>query len=490
MLEIPGDAVFAYSITQEPDVAFAQSEKLAGSLFLNTTEKTESREFTNVDGSSQAVVIGFCVDAHGERSRDEIPQMLLEAALDSGIKYAYELCNRLAGKYIVYLSVDGETVVWGDATCSMSVFYTHADPVVACGVSENLVGAYVSNRSDSRMSGMTTNAPNGQPLPGNMTSFDHVRILLPNHILYVRQQYAERVWETPGLARRTTLDEVIGKTLFLMSNIYREYNKYYDLLCPLTAGYDSRVNFAFMKELGDNPKTFTFRHPSFTDETPDLTISHEICGYYDMPHTVVVDSHMEESEKSYYRRVIGRDATDYALDLALTIKNAFGENAILNGNIIDQIGKSVTGNRIPEVLASPSFIRARIYNTGKPALKILGSYLRGVKLRCGDNIFDVVAWEQDCCRWGTQSDITYGMCGVNMLTLSNCRELILEWIKVPRKQRVRKELHKSLFQQLDPKLLSFGFTPESNIKRIVRLNWPIFYLSCYGYGWYVSRHSR
>ena len=490
MLEIPGDAVFAYSITQEPDEAFAQSEELAGSLFLNTTEKTESREFTNAEGSSQAVVIGFCVDAHGERSRDEIPQMILEAAAESGTKYAYELCNRLAGKYVVYLSIDGVEVVWGDATCSMSVFYTHEDPVVACGVSENLVGAYVSNRSDSRMSGMTTNAPNGQPLPGYMTSFDHVRILLPNHILYVRQQYAERVWETPGLARRTTLDEVIGKTLFLMSNIYREYDKYYDLLCPLTAGYDSRVNFAFMKELGDNPKTFTFRHPSFTDETPDLTIPHEICGYYDMPHTVVVDSHMEESEKSYYRRVIGRDATDYALDLALTIKNAFGENAILNGNIIDQIGKSVTGNRIPEVLASPSFIRARIYNTGKPALKILGSYLRGVKLRCGGNVFDVVAWEQDCCRWATQSDITYGMCGVNMLTLSNCRELILEWIKVPRKQRVRKELHKSLFQQLDPKLLSFGFTPESNIKRIVRLNWPIFYLSCYGYGWYVSRHSR
>ena len=362
--------------------------------------------------------------------------------------------------------------------------------MVACGVSENLVGAYVSNRSDSRMSGMTTNAPNGQPLPGNMTSFDHVRILLPNHILYVRQQYAERVWETPGLARRTTLDEVIGKTLFLMSNIYREYDKYYDLLCPLTAGYDSRVNFAFMKELGDNPKTFTFRHPSFTDETPDLTIPHEICGYYDMPHTVVVDSHMEESEKSHYKRIVGRDATDYSLNLALTIRKTFGNRAILNGNIIDQIGKSVTGNNVPDRLASPSFVRSRIYNSGKPALQILGLYLRDVRQNCGNDVFDVLAWEQDCCRWATQSDITYGMCGVNMLTLSNCRELILEWIKVPRKQRVRKELHKSLFQQLDPKLLSFGFTPESNIKRIVRLNWPIFYLSCYGYGWYVSRHSR
>lgn len=490
MLEIPGDAVFAYSITQEPDEAFAQSEELAGSLFLNTTEKTESREFTNAEGSSQAVVIGFCVDAHGERSRDEIPQMILEAAAESGIKYAYELCNRLAGKYVVYLSVDGVEVVWGDATCSMSVFYTHEDPVVACGVSENLVGAYVSNRSDSQMVKITTNAPDGQPLPNNVTSFDHVRILLPNHILYVRQQYAERVWRTPGLVRRTALDEVVVKTLLLMKNIYREYNKYYDLLCPLTAGYDSRINFAFMKELGDNPATFTFRHPSFTDETPDLKISHVISEYYGVPHSVVMDSRMEESEKSHYKRIVGRDATDYSLNLALTIRKTFGNRAILNGNIIDQIGKSVTGNNVPDRLASPSFVRSRIYNSGKPALQILGLYLRDVRQNCGNDVFDVLAWEQDCCRWGTQSDITYGMCGVNMLTLSNCRELILEWIKVPRKQRVRKELHKSLFQQLDPKLLSFGFTPESNIKRIVRLNWPIFYLSCYGYGWYVSRHSR
>lgn len=489
MLEIPRDAVFTYSITEAPDPAFAQSRQLFGALFLNMTKATECRESTSPDGLAEVVIIGLCVDAHGEYTREEIPGIVLNAALDRGIESAYFMCDRLAGKYVVYLNLRGEKRIWGDATCSLSIFYSSNTKAMACGVSECVVADSIGDHSQRNAAAIAANAPSGQPLPCDATSYDHVKVLLPNHILNINEQRADRLWQPLKQTAGKSLEQIADESLVLMRNIYREYERYYDLVCPLTVGYDSRVNFALMKELSNTPECFTFKHPSFTDQTPDLKGARELCCAFRVPHSVVVDCSMNAPEKSRLKALVGRDATSYSLDLASTIKKSFGRRAILNGSVIDQIGKSVTGNDIPERLASARFVRARIYNRGRPALRVLRPYVRSVRNRCKGHVFDVLAWEQDCCRWATQSDITYGMCGVNMLTLSNCRELILGWLSVSRKQRVHKKIHEALLQRLDPQLLTFDFTPESATKRVLRINWLLFYVSCFFYGALVARRS-
>ena len=101
--------------------------------------------------------------------------------------------------------------------------------------------------------------------------------------------------------------------------------------------------------------------------------------------------------------------------------------------------------------------------------------------------FDLVALENDCCRWGVQSDIAYGLAGVNMLNIFNCRDLIASWSGIPRKLRRNKVIHTGVLARIDNQLLTIPFTPETTAKRMVRTCWPLFYVASFAYARYM-RH--
>ena len=505
MHNILKNAVFSYAITENVEAEFAQHLPLAENLVLNYTEATEVKWAENDSKTHRVVVLGLCIDAHGELTREQIPDFLMKSSEQGGLSQAWTAANRCAGKFLIYLQCPAGSFIWGDATCALGIYYTHSSAVPAVAVSENLAAYYgkiTGNKlNDGKIADgkirakqeldieITKNAPLGQPLPADRSSYKKVRILLPNHALDLNTYRAQRL-SLPAVKPVSDIEDIAAISERLIANIYREYAKYYQLTCPLTAGYDSRMNFAFAQKMDGDIPYYTFKHPGFSEQTPDLQIAQRLCAAYGREHQVVADLQMPPAEQEKYRALIGRDCSEYALHLAYTYKQAFGARALLNGNNIDQIGKSVTGNSIPLPLIGPHFLRARIYNSGRAALAILKEYLAQIPGAERKYLADLVAWENDCCRWAGQSEITYGICGVNMLNLYNCRELLMLWVQVPRKKRVAKQIHQALFRRLDPQLLSFPFTPESRIKRFLRLHWWAFYLAAFPYAALVTLRSR
>jgi hypothetical protein len=86
--------------------------------------------------------------------------------------------------------------------------------------------------------------------------------------------------------------------------------------------------------------------------------------------------------------------------------------------------------------------------------------------------------ENRCGRWGSQWGMIYSVCGIKSLNMFNCRELILQWIALPRKLRTQKIIHKAVFSATDKRLLTIPFNPDEKYA-VLKSNWILFYLATY-----------
>lgn len=265
----------------------------------------------------------------------------------------------------------------------------------------------------------------------------------------------------------------------MIRNIVREYSKYYQLVCPLTSGYDSRVVFSFLKDFDPRVQCYTFMHKHFTEQTGDIIVPGNICKHYKQPYTIIKDLEAPKIEETKVSVLAGEFQHKGTINLAYTYNSVFMDKALVNGDIIDQIGKSLLGNAVPNILATPSYFQCKLHNYERKTRGILKKQVEEIK-KCSDRayIYDLFAMENRCGRWATQSSTVYNICGITSLNIFNCRDLLLKWISVPRKIRTRKWLHKELLQINDKQLLTFPFNPTEKFG-FMKNNWVLFYISTY-----------
>lgn len=479
-------AVFTYSITPSSDPDFSLHQPISDKAILNYTPNTSVLTGADEKNGIQVFIVGLCIDSRAQLTREEIPNYLAKISSEKSVATIYAATGRFAGKYIVIVRINDRLWLWGDASGTLATYYATDRNSLAVAVTKPLVERQVVALTDERWNKLSAGVPSGQPYPADSTAAKNIRMLLPNHLLDLQTMQARRQpW--PYKPHQNKVEEIIEDTFITAQNIFKEYSHYYELVCPLTAGYDSRLNMAIGKTVNPELPCFTFRHDGFSADTPDLLRPQHLCAQYGLSHKVIQDLEMPLEERKILRSLAGEDATDYAFSLAYTYRQSFGSSAWLNGNIIDQVGKSVTGNAIPTRLAGPRFIRARLYNSSNTSLQILKNYLNGIPQSMRKYTFDLVALENDCCRWGVQSDIAYGLAGVNMLNIFNCRDLIASWSGIPRKMRITKVIHTGVLARIDKQLLTIPFTPETTAKRMVRTHWPLFYVASFAYARY-KRH--
>lgn len=479
-------AVFTYSLTSSPDPDFSRHQPISDKAILNYTPNTSVLTGADEKNGTEVFIVGLCIDSRAQLTREEIPNYLANISPEKTVEKIYAAAGRFAGKYIVIVKINDRLWLWGDASCTLATYYATDRNSLAVAVTKPLVERQVVALTDERWNKLSAGVPSGQPYPADSTAAKNIRMLLPNHLLDLQTMRAIRQpW--PYKPHQNNAEEIIEDTFITAQNIFKEYSHHYDLVCPLTAGYDSRLNMAIGKTVNPELPCFTFRHEGFSADTPDLLRPQHLCAQYRLSHKVIQDLEMPLEERKILRSLAGEDATDYAFSLAYTYRQSFGSSAWLNGNIIDQVGKSVTGNAIPTRLAEPRFIRARLYNSSNTSLQILKNYLNGIPQSMRKYTFDLVALENDCCRWGVQSDIAYGLAGVNMLNIFNCRDLIASWSGIPRKMRITKVIHTGVLARIDKQLLTIPFTPETTAKRMVRTHWPLFYVASFAYARY-KRH--
>ena len=468
------EARFTYLVSEQPNPLFSQHTPIAGGALV-VSHTAQTQVLSCREGDREITLIGFCVDAHGELSREQIPQAFLDRNFPDP-ESAYRFFDRFAGKYVVIACWGSRMAVWGDASCSVPVHYcleagnfclSCLDHLAAevCGKGESPLGLSVRLGSDL-----------GQGMPNDLTLYEDIRALLANHYLDLETKQAVRVSMD---TKFESLDAVVKGTDFLVSNIVREYRRHYEMVCPLTSGYDSRIVYAFLKEQIPDLNCYTFLHPGFTLETDDIRIPETICGLFGTKRHLIADLTAPESYRQELFRYMGSRHSARTINLAYTYLSRWKGTALVNGDIIGQIGKSVLGNTIPNRVAGPRYFQCKIHNIAPAARKEMKAYLEGIR-KAGQmhQVYDLFALENRCGRWAGQTAMIYSLCGIDSLNIVNCRELLRLWIGVPREIRVANRIHAGLLTHKDPQLMTVPFNPDGKWG-FMKKHWTLFYLATF-----------
>ncbi|WP_042455471.1 hypothetical protein [Neobacillus dielmonensis] len=475
------DDVFTYAISNGEMDQFSQHLSLANSsLTVNYTRKTDVVH--GILNNQEIVIIGLCVDAYGDIERNDIPAFFLAQKFEQ-VERAYKFFNCFAGKYVI-LFRDGEQVyLWGDATCTIQINYSFAtdESGAVCAASlDKIVASYFQYRISEYSTKIRLGSDFSQPMPADLTMYAEVKALLPNHYLDLFGKKAVRVGlDVTPAKTHIELNHIIEVSIKLIEQIVREYAKFYEIICPLTSGYDSRLVFSFLKKQNQHVQCYTFKHKGFTTETDDMLIPAKICEYYQQPYSVVEDLVAPEDYVQEIFAVAGDYNAESTINLACTFNSAFLGKALINGDIIDQIGKSLLGHAIPNRLASAAYLRCKVHNREKQTKQVIEQYLDGLR-DYGESkyVFDLFAMESRCGRWASQGGALYALCGITSLNIFNCRELILNWVSVPRKLRSKKWIHQEIYRVNDQRLLQFAFNPSSKTD-FLKKHWILFYIATY-----------
>lgn len=479
------EAVFTYRISNRSSALFQRCISLRQSdLQIQYTNRTQVLHACN--NGHEAAVIGYCIDAHGQISREDIPRAL--CACDT-LDAAWQFCNRLAGKYIVYY-VDGtKAYLWGDATCSIPLNYGKNGGHICISPFDRMTADCISVQTDERLMCMRKSSDASQAMPYDWTPYREVRCLLPNQVLDLCAMRSIRMphGKTDGAM---DCDTIVQRTIRLSDAITKAYVKDYELICPLTSGYDSRAVLAIARQTFPDIPCFTVKFGGMSEDAADLAIPEEICRTFGLPYQKVASFEPPDALTEQISRHAGFFNAKDRIAEGIVYCSANHEKARLHGDIVGQIGKSSVMNSVPDALVGPHFLQCKIHNTDALARDALKKHIQEIRQAGnGRDLCDLFAWESRCGRWAGQEEALYALCGMNSLSIFNCREMILLWLQIPRRLRKQSLFHKKLIAECDTRLLEYPFNPDARLNAI-KAYWPMFYVATFAKQWTLCTKEK
>ena len=165
--------------------------------------------------------------------------------------------------------------------------------------------------------------------------------------------------------------------------------------------------------------------------------------------------------------------------IANTIKASYGDGAVINGDIIGQVGKCSLHRDIPQFLATARYFRCKLHNYSKASIYHINRWIKDIKASGEQvNLFDLFSLESRMGRWAAQENQIYAMMGQKYLNIFNSRSIIYPWTCVPRKDRKLSRIHRELIGLTYPDLMQIPVGGDMSIaEKISKLNGLTYYLA-------------
>lgn len=479
------EAVFTYRISNGSTALFQRCSALQQSdLRIQCTNRTQVLHACR--NGREAAVIGYCIDAHGEISREDIPVALCACeTLDT----AWRFCDRLAGKYIVYYADGPKVYLWGDATCSIPLNYGKNGERICISPFDRMTADCIGVQPDERLAHLRKSSDASQAMPYDWTPYREVKCLLPNQVLDVNAMHPIRM-PLGSPARIMDSKEIVRRTILLSDVIMKAYAEDFDLICPLTSGYDSRAVLAIARRTVPDIACFTVKFDGMDENTADIAIPKQICREMGVSYQKVVPIAPEATLIAEISRHAGLYNAKDRIAEGIVYCSVNHDRARLHGDIIGQIGKSSVMNSVPDGLIGPRFLQCKIHNTDVLAREAMRAHIREIRQSGnGGDLCDLFAWESRCGRWAGQEEALYALCGMNSLSIFNCREMILLWLQIPRRLRKQSCFHQWIIAACDARFMEYPFNPNARMNAI-KAYWPMFYAATFAKQWMLCAREK
>ena len=470
------NSVFSYLITENKVVIpELPSEKEFGKYTVFTDGNTP---FSYASGNDvECAVFGLAINVIN--NIDNVVDEIVKKC--KNIKDVVEYEKSLGGKYILLFKNGEQYYIQGDATCSIPIFYNTEDEFV-CSSNYSYIVNLKGYNEDSELNLIRKDGDISQAMPYDITQYKQIKQLIPNHYLNVNEQSAVRFVNSIEKQKVISIEKATEIVSPMIENLLNFYRNKFKVYCPITSGRDSRVVLAFLLKSKESFICYTIKHPEHNENTQDITVPLELCKKANVEHKMIEDVIVSDDLKSEFDSLLGSEKYSLrTLRIAQTINESFGDGAIINGDIIGQVGKCSLHRDIPSIFATPSYFRCKLHNYSKGAKKQLGKWIKEIKAY-GEktNLFDLFSIENRMGRWAGQENLIYNTLGQVYLNIFNCRSIIYTWTAVKRKERKHSKLHIALIKKSYEALLDIPFeTDESIVFRISKATGFTYLLSSY-----------
>ncbi|EKU93000.1 Uncharacterised protein [Alloiococcus otitis] len=382
----------------------------------------------------------------------------------------------LLGRFVIfYFDYDHSVKILPDATTTIPVYYTNKAGKEYISSDSHLI----KNKFDFQFSETSINikeaADNQHPLPYNITMFEEIKVLIPNHYYDSNTGEMHRYFPLDDVSHISLLNAT-EKTIYVIRNVLSFILKRKKLSLPLTAGVDSRTVLSFLKNYINDIPTFTFYS---TNDTGDLEIAKDISHKMNFFHKGLKRKKLTDDEISYFSDKLDGNHKVGVLNDALTLKkSAFKDRSFLTGDIIP-LAKSNFGKNLPEKWATASYLVTKTHNYSRENKEYVKKWLKDVKEYHYLSIYDLFFWEYRFGRWFPNSVINYDI-WTDPFYLFNCRYLIELWLSIPRNQRTKYSLHEEIIKTNWPELLKIPINPHEKYLNKFFSNQYLYYLGSFG----------
>ena len=470
--------IFSYCVTCE-DIEIEELDvvRKMGAYSVLTDSRTP---WDSAESAERACAIyGYAVNVTtGERAG--LAEKMHTACRTIQDIVAYE--KQLGGKYVIFYRNAEGFFLLGDATCSVPVYYGVGLPGVMCASNPQYIVQRYGLVPDAQLNAIRSSGDISQAMPFDITPYSEMKQLLPNHYLSASEQRAVRFVNASSPQAEVTIQQAVEQTAPMIDVLTGYYLENFPIYCPITAGMDSRTVLAFLARKQDTVSCYTIRHPEHSGDAQDIRVPQKLCAMHGQPHRLVEDVTVSSAEKARVDELLGEGSySQRTLRIAQTVNTWFGDGAILNGDIIGQVGKCSLHRDIPQWLATPGYFRCKLHNFSRGALTYLKLWLDEIAAG-GEkvNTFDLFSIENRMGRWAGQTSLVYNTIGQLSLNIFNSRSIIYVWTAIQRSQRMNGLLHLALIEDQMPALLNIPFGNEQNLfHRISKRTWHLYYLASF-----------
>ncbi len=477
-------SIFSYYISEkEKSIPELQNEHSFDRYKIYTDSETSFSYAT--EGAFECAVFGLCMNViTGED--ENIPRLILQNCKNINETVDYE--KQLGGKYILLFKDDTGCYILGDATCSIPVFYG-TDGDFVCSSNYKYIADEKECLPDKEFFTIRQSGDISQAMPYDITPCKEIKQLIPNHYLSFASKKTVRFVNSAKKQQAITVDKATETAMTMIEKLTDFYSKNFKIYCPITSGRDSRVVLAFLMKTNSDFSCYTIKHPHHTDNTQDIVIPQKLCAKNSLPYKLVEDVTVSEDTTNRINLLLGKENySPRTLQIAETVNEYFGDGAIINGDIIGQVGKCSLHRDIPEIFATPAYFRCKLHNYSHGAKKQLKMWLSEIK-ESGEmvNTFDLFSIENRMGRWAGQENLMYNSIGQTYLNIFNSRSIIYVWTAVQRKKRKLSSIHIDLIRQKSTELLDIPFESDDNaLIKLSKATGIMYLLSSYA-KFYIER---
>lgn len=420
--------------------------------------------FTKVsDHETSLILLGDLFDSEDQKASNEsILKQIISNDFDSIVVSTFKYMGRFV---LIYSGPEG-IKLFHDAASLRKIFYTTKENhhvsasnphllAKALGIDKSTNSCWIEfYQSKEFMKLFNSNI-------GFYTIYDEIRQVLPNHYYDIKNNKIVRFWPNEVI-KKIDDQKIVSISARMIKGFISAAAHRYQLMLPITSGYDSRIIYAATKDIESKIYYYMINFPDELINKQDLLIPEKMLGSHHrkfnlIPYDFPVD---EQFKTAYYNN------NPLPYELFLPVLNNYLENfpdmINLPGGFIPLI-KSLYDVDIKEISGVKL---ARLYEVDRfsCAVEFYNKWLANSKQLCDNysiNVCDLLYWEDRVCNWGTQltqdKDIAQ-----DELYVFNSQLLMITMLNYTRNKRKKPyyELHKKLVNELWPELNKFPYNPS------------------------------